>query len=97
MVWCLLECSILFCSYISHVGGKEWLIFFGGAGRILGYLLKNLVNIGPVAQWIRHRPTEPGIAGLSPAGVIVHIRGRQYVRLMCAPRITRRIECIPSK
>ena len=25
---------------------------------------------GPVAQWIRHRPTEPGIAGLSPAGVI---------------------------
>ena len=23
------------------------------------------------AQWIRHRPTEPGIAGLSPAGVIV--------------------------
>ena len=26
--------------------------------------------MGPVAQWIRHRPTEPGIAGLSPAGVI---------------------------
>jgi hypothetical protein len=26
--------------------------------------------IGPVAQWIRHRPTEPGIAGSSPAGVI---------------------------
>lgn len=26
---------------------------------------------GPVAQWIRHRPTEPGIAGLSPAGVIL--------------------------
>ena len=25
---------------------------------------------GPVAQWIRHRPTEPGIAGSSPAGVI---------------------------
>jgi hypothetical protein len=23
-----------------------------------------------VAQWIRHRPTEPGIAGSSPAGVI---------------------------
>ena len=22
-----------------------------------------------VAQWIRHRPTEPGIAGSSPAGV----------------------------
>ena len=27
--------------------------------------------IGPVAQWIRHRPTEPGIAGSSPAGVIL--------------------------
>ena len=26
---------------------------------------------GPVAQWIRHRPTEPGIAGLSPAGIIL--------------------------
>ena len=26
--------------------------------------------IGPAAQWIRHRPTEPGIAGLSPAGAI---------------------------
>ena len=24
---------------------------------------------GPVAQWIRHRPTEPGIAGSSPARV----------------------------
>ena len=23
-----------------------------------------------MAQWIRHRPTEPGIAGSSPAGVI---------------------------
>ena len=26
---------------------------------------------GPVAQWIRHRPTEPGIAGSRPAGVIL--------------------------
>ena len=26
--------------------------------------------VGPVAQWIRHRPTEPGIAGSSPAGVM---------------------------
>ena len=24
-----------------------------------------------MAQWIRHRPTEPGIAGSSPAGVTV--------------------------
>ena len=30
--------------------------------------------IGPVAQWIRHRPTEPGIAGSSPAGV-KHLSG----------------------
>ena len=29
-------------------------------------------TIGPVAQWIRHRPTEPGIAGSSRAGVIHH-------------------------
>ena len=28
------------------------------------------IAIGPVAQWIRHRPTEPGMAGSSPAGVI---------------------------
>ena len=27
---------------------------------------------GLVAQWIRHRPTEPGIAGSSPAKVIVY-------------------------
>ena len=25
---------------------------------------------GPVAQWIRHRPTEPGIVGSSPTGVM---------------------------
>ena len=29
-----------------------------------------LLPAGPVAQWIRHRPTEPGIAGSSPAGII---------------------------
>ena len=29
-----------------------------------------IIARGPVAQWIRHRPTEPGIAGSSPAGVI---------------------------
>ena len=42
---------------------------------ITGYVLivtSCILNmlIGPVAQWIRHRPTEPGIAGSSPAGVI---------------------------
>ena len=31
---------------------------------------------GPVAQWIRHRPAEPGIAGSSPAGVISISAGR---------------------
>ena len=29
---------------------------------------------GPVAQWIRHRPTEPGIAGSSPASAICTTR-----------------------
>lgn len=33
---------------------------------------------GPVAQWIRHRPTEPGIAGSSPAGVM-SVRGMEPV------------------
>ncbi len=27
-----------------------------------------------MAQWIRHRPTEPGIAGSSPAGVISGVK-----------------------
>ena len=27
-------------------------------------------STGPVAQWIRHRPTEPGIVGSSPTGVM---------------------------
>ena len=35
--------------------------------------LKSKIAIGPVAQWIRHRPMEPGIAGSSPARVSVHI------------------------
>ena len=35
------------------------------------YIIKgNPLASGLVAQWIRHRPTEPGIAGSSPAGVI---------------------------
>ena len=32
-----------------------------------------IIARGPVAQWIRHRPTEPGIAGSSPAGVIAMV------------------------
>ena len=27
------------------------------------------MSVGPVAQWIRHRFAEPGIAGSCPAGV----------------------------
>ena len=33
------------------------------------HMLRLGIARGPVAQWIRHRPTEPGIAGSSPAGV----------------------------
>ena len=36
--------------------------------KVMFYCL--IIARGPVAQWIRHRPTEPGIAGSSPAGVI---------------------------
>ena len=32
-----------------------------------------------MAQWIRHRPTEPGIAGSSPAGVILLKSNRDYI------------------
>ena len=35
------------------------------------HALHVLLASGPVAQWIRHRLTEPGIAGSSPAGVIL--------------------------
>ena len=38
---------------------------------------------GPVAQWIRHRPTEPGIAGSSPAGVILFSCPDQRGSLQC--------------
>ena len=37
---------------------------------------------GPVAQWIRHRPTEPGIAGSSPAGVILILASIHQERLL---------------
>ena len=39
-------------------------------------------STSPVAQLIRHRPTEPGITGSSPAGVIIYLmRGdRKHVR-----------------
>ena len=36
-----------------------------------------------MAQWIRHRPTEPGIAGSSPAGVIWAIAELRLAGLRC--------------
>ena len=44
-------------------------------------------GIGPVAQWIRHRPTEPGIAGSSPAGVMP--ARASYCRVGCPLEKTR--------
>ena len=41
--------------------------------KALGKFLYCKEACGPVAQWIRHRPTEPGIAGSRPAGVIAPI------------------------
>ena len=41
-----------------------------GSHKLLGYPRNGSVLTGPVAQWIRHRPTEPGIVGSSPTGVI---------------------------
>ena len=35
-----------------------------------------------MAQWIRHRPTEPGIAGSSPAGVIFSTSALHAVLLL---------------
>ena len=48
-------------------------IFHGGVqisdGQIPDLHRVMLGSSGPVAQWTRHRPTEPEIAGSSPAGV----------------------------
>ena len=33
--------------------------------------LLNICNNASVAQWIRHRPPKPGIAGSSPAGGLI--------------------------
>jgi hypothetical protein len=57
---------------------------------------------GPVAQWIRHRPTEPGIAGSSPAGVIFHAESRcacsasrsKQIKLLRSIYLNR--VCVPS-
>ena len=46
---------------MHSVDTQRYLFLFDFFTRVLG---------GSVAQWIMHRPTEPGIAGSSPAGVI---------------------------
>ena len=49
------------------------------------------VSYGPVAQWIRHRPTEPGITGSSPAGFTLPA----HTLLNCTLQGVRRsIDCI---
>ena len=55
----------------------------GGVGELIWSATPTLLQswlpmcgdlpIGPVAQWIRHGPTELGIAGSSPAGVISRV------------------------
>ena len=44
---------------------------------------------GLVAQWIRHRPTEPGIAGSSPAGVMQCLRSPGCHKGLALPRSSR--------
>jgi hypothetical protein len=51
--------------------------FGGGVGVVVFWFCLRLFAIpfvlvdGPVARWLRHRHTEPGISASSPAGVIV--------------------------
>ena len=50
---------------------------------------RSLGPIGPVAQWIRQRPTESGIAGSSPAGVICkHVPGASGAQAQAVVRST---------
>ena len=46
-------------------------LFVLAMGSLQHYSTIHQCSIGPVAQWIRHWPTEPGIAGSSPAGVML--------------------------
>ena len=55
----------------SHALAGVWLLNRRLQARILRVHCDLNHASGPVAQWIRHRPTEPGIAGSSPAGVIL--------------------------
>ena len=75
-VWAYVRCALRVClrvavlvGYGPALPGQAW-----KTGPEDG---KKCIDIdflsGPVAQWIRHRPTEPGIAGSSPAGVICRL------------------------
>ena len=69
----------------QHIGTHE-LPNNGSATPLRAYCPISGTSIrGPVAQWIRHRPTEPGIAGSSPAGVMQLLRscscGGELMRL----------------
>ena len=46
-------------------------------------------SAGPVAQWIRHRPTEPGIVGSSPTGVTVGSSSSVMGNQLVAPSFAR--------
>ena len=64
-----------------------------------GYRMQSSA-LGPVAQWIRHRPTEPGIAGSSPAGVICHQYGSSdawQARRACFSTDFKRGPCLSHK
>ena len=64
---CLLDVAVAHLGLYHLVAAWLWLFY------IVFAFVCNPVGAcwRPVAQWIRHRPTEPGIAGSSPAGVIV--------------------------
>ena len=46
-------------------------------------MFRGSMSSGPVAQWIRHRPTEPGIVGSSPTR-IKDARGASWIRRAAA-------------
>ena len=54
-------------TFQHHIGeGRAWWLFSLDHDNKQHLIL---LTVGPVAQWIRHRPTEPGIVGSSPTGV----------------------------
>ena len=69
--WCQVPVPIPGGTCQQSVYGATWRERRHANLATAGSLRSHLhVATGPVAQWIRHRPTQPGIAGSSPAGVI---------------------------